>query len=717
VEESVSERNGKLGHVATGAPAETGEHDADLTRFLHPKLIAVVGATDNPTHPNYFLFKKVLSRAEVENATTYAVNPREGLTQIEGAPVVPTIKDVPGDIDLVVLMVNKDRIIPVMEEAVARRPKFVIVFTAGFRETGIPEDAALEEEMASIATRAGVRVFGPNTNVNCLEVFPPLPGPKLALVTQSGHQGRPIADGVQLGIGVATWVPTGNEADLEAADFINHFVDEPEVGVIAAYIEGFKDVAKLRRAAVRAARAGKPIVLVKIGRTEEGARMAASHTGHLTGSDAVHDAFFRQHGIVRVDDLDELLDTAAMFTRLPKPPGDGICIYAISGGTGTHMADLCAAGGLRMPRLTKETQAKLHELGIPDYLTVANPVDNGAGPVRKPGVNRALIQACLDDPNTDILICPITGVLASMSTIVANDIVDAYRSGQKPVFVIWGSPLTTDEGYRILVEGRVPMFRSFKACVAGVRRYIDYWNWQPSFEPAPLPGAHVPAGLETMLAGSGALSEIDSALVCASYGVPFPRSTLCETGAQAAEAASKIGSPVVMKACGAAILHKSDLGLVRVGVAPGDAATAFAELEAKARAAVGDGGYDGVIVQEMAPDGVEVIVGLKNDPQFGPVVVFGLGGIFVEVLRDVSMRVAPVTREDADAMIREVRAFPLLDGARGRPKADVHALADLIVNVGRLGAELRDRVSELDLNPVRVMPDGVIALDALVVRR
>ncbi|MFN2614753.1 MAG: acetate--CoA ligase family protein, partial [Actinomycetota bacterium] len=517
----------------------------DLTLFFHPRTIAVVGATDNPTHANNALFKKVIARADAEKSTVWAVNPREGLTEIEGKPCVATIADVPDELDLVVLMVNKERIVQMMHDTVARKPKFVIVFTAGFRETGKPEDAALEEEIAAIARDAGVRLFGPNTNVNALELFPPHNGPKLALVTQSGHQGRPIADGVHLGIGVQAWVPTGNEADLEAADFIDHFVDDPEVGVIAAYIEGFKSIDKLRVAAERAARAGKPIVLVKIGRTEEGARMAASHTGHLTGADEIHDAFFRQYGIIRVDDLDELLDTAALFTRLPKAPGDGVCIYAISGGTSTHMADLSAAGGLRIPRMTEETQQKLRDLGIPDYLTVANPVDNGAQPVRKPGVNRALIEACLDDPNIDILVCPVTGVLPSMSTIVTNDIVDAYRSAKKPVITIWGSPLQ-DEGYRILVEGGVPMFRSFRSGVAGIKRYIDYRRFQESFEPSPVSEPHIPTGLETMLHGSGALSEKDSATVAAHWGVPFPMTALCATEEQAAAAAGRIAGPVVM---------------------------------------------------------------------------------------------------------------------------------------------------------------------------
>jgi acyl-CoA synthetase (NDP forming) len=517
---------------------------------------------------------------------------------------------------------------------------------------------------------------------------------------------------------VKYWAPTGNEADLESADFIEYFVGLDDVAVVSAYIEGFKSIPRLAAAAEKAAAAQKPIVLVKIGRTEAGQRMAMAHTGHLTGSDDVMNAFFRQYGMVRVDDLDELLETSALFTRLPRPTGEGVCIYAISGGTGAHMADLSAWGGLPLPTLTEETQQALRE-AIPDYLTVSNPVDNGAQVVRTGGLNRRCIEICLDDPNIDILVCPITGILPSMSKVVAGDIVDAYQSGRKPVVVIWGSPVTDEEGYRILVEGGVPMFRSFRSCVVGLRRYLDYWRFADRFERRVATPTRLPSGFETMLAGEGPLSEYDSASVAAQYGVPFARSALCETEEQALEAAGRLGDRIVMKACGSGILHKSDAGLVRVGVTALEVAATFRALDEAGRAHAGDAGYEGVLVQEMADDGEEVIVGFSRDPLFGPVVLFGLGGIYAEVLKDVSLRVAPLTRADADEMVREIKAFPLLDGARGRPKADVDALVELILNVSRMAMDLREYVSELDLNPVRVRPagQGLVALDALVVRR
>ncbi len=686
--------------------------DIDLGLFFHPRTIAVIGATDGKRKPGYVNLMKVKARADRDGGTVYGVNPR--LSDINGVACFPTLDEVPGDIDVAVILINDAE--RGLRDAVAKKARFAIIFTAGFREVGV-DGAKREEELARIARDGGVRLFGPNTNVNAFEMFPETSGQKLALITQSGHQGRPIAQGAELGIGLKYWAPTGNEADLESADFIEYFVDLPDVAVISAYIEGFKSIPRLKAAAEKAARAGKPIVLVKIGRTEAGQRMAMAHTGHLTGSDDVMSAFFRQYGMVRVDDLDELLETSALFTRLPRPAGEGLCVYAISGGTGAHMADLCAWGGLTMPTLTEETQAKLRE-AIPDYLTVSNPVDNGAQVVRKDGLNRRCIEICLDDPNVDILVCPITGILPSMSKIVAGDIVDAYQAGKKPVVVIWGSPVTDEEGYRILVEGGVPMFRSFRSFVVGLRRYLDYWKFLSTFEARVAPAPRVPSGFETMLASPGPLSEYDSASLAAQFGVPFARSAMCETEEQAVEAAGRLGSMVVMKACGSGILHKSDAGLVRVGVSLEDVAATFRALDEAGRAHAGDAGYDGVLVQELADDGEEVIVGFSRDPLFGPVVLFGLGGIFVEVLKDVALRVAPMTRRDAEEMIREVKGFPLLDGARGRPKADVDALADLLMKVSQMACEVGDRVSELDLNPVRVRPagQGVVALDALVVR-
>jgi acyl-CoA synthetase (NDP forming) len=686
------------------AGSVTGSVDLDL--FFHPRTIALIGATDDKRKAGYALFRKIVERSEREGTKVYPVNPR--IEEIDGIKSYPSLAEVPDDVDVAVVMIGDAE--KGVRDAVEKGARFCIIFTAGFSELG-EEGRKREEELARIARDGGVRLFGPNTNLNAFESFPDTPGKKLALITQSGHQGRPIAQGVELGIGVAAWAPTGNEADLEVSDFIEHFAEQDDVAVIAAYIEGFKSIPRLRAAADKAMEAGKPIVLIKIGRTEEGRRMALAHTGHLTGSDAVHDAFFKQYGMIRVDDLDELLETSALFCRLGPPRGDGVCIYAISGGTGAHMADLASHNGLRLPRLEESTQERLRAI-IPDYLTVANPVDNGAQTV-KFGQNKQLLDIVMEDPTVDIVVCPITGVLPSMSKVVCTDIVEAYLSGTKHVVVIWGSPVTDDGGYRILVEGQVPMFRSFRSCAVGLRRYLDYGRRRESYEPRTVGAPYVPEALLGLLEVSGPLAEHESAQVAEAFGVPVVRSRLTIKADEAVAAAEELGYPVVAKATGPEIQHKSEMGLVHVGVA------GEAELRDVFDELANAPGSEGVLVQEMISEGEEVIVGFSDDPQFGPVVLFGLGGIFVEVMQDVALRVAPLTRADAEEMIREIKAFPLLDGARGRPKADQDALVELLLNVSRIAMDLRERVSEFDLNPVRVMPEGrgVVALDALVVRK
>ena len=684
----------------------------DLRRFLHPRVAAVIGVSQ-PGRPGYSLFQKIRAKVEREGGTVIPVNPK--LTQVDGLRAYPSITDIPEPVDLAVIMVGDA--VAALRDCARKPPAFVVIFTAGFAETG-DAGAQLQQQLATIARAAGIRLFGPNTNLNAFEIFKDLPGKKIALITQSGHQGRPIVQGEQFGVGFSYWIPTGNEVDLEAADFIDYFADHDDTGVIAAYIEGFKSGERLKRAADHAACRRKPIVLIKVGRSAAGTRMAMAHTGHLAGSDAVHDALFRQYGITRVNDLDELLETSALFARLPRVRGNGACIYAISGGSGALMADLCGAAGIRLPTIAEPTQRALREF-IPDYLTVANPVDNGAVAIRN-GHGPKILELLLDEPHTDLIICPITGAFPPMSDMLAQELVDGWRSGKKPIVTVWGSPVLDDPAFRILVEGRVPLFRSFRNAVNAVKAYLDYCRFADGYE-SPFdraPGTVLRTALTSQPAGP--LSEHDGKRVLQEIGIAVTREVVCHSAADAESAALAIGFPVAMKIHSADIPHKSDAGLVRLQLQSDDEVTvAFAELIDSARRHFPHARLDGVLVQEMVTDGVETLVGLSTDPVLGPTVVFGLGGVFVEVMQDVAMRTVPLTRRDADAMVREVRGYPLLDGARGRPKADVEALVDAICAVAALAQAAGDRLHELDINPLMVLPagHGVKAADALLVLR
>jgi acyl-CoA synthetase (NDP forming) len=539
-----------------------------------------------------------------------------------------------------------------------------------------------------------------------------LPGKRIALITQSGHQGRPIYQAQELGVALAGWAPTGNESDLETADFIKAFADDESVGAIAMYVEGFADGRTLMLAADHAARAGVPIVAIKVGRSDLGRSWAQSHSGHLAGSDAVTDAVFRQFGITRVDGLDELLDVSMMLARASEPTGDGVAIYSISGGTCSHMADWASSIGLRVPELTPATQAALRE-HIPGFLRISNPIDSGGiatGDERGPKI----LDAILADPNVAVLICPIAGSFSPISDKLARDLVEAASKTTKPVCVIWGSPTADEEGYRdVLVKSQLPVFRNARNCLTAVKAWLGNHDFRARYRPLKPVMRASPAAAHARALVRPAMSEHAAKALLGSYGIPVTEDALVGSAAEAARAAERIGFPVVMKLSAPSAQHKSELGLVKLGVASkAEARATFTDLIARAPADA-----EGVLVCEQASGGVETIVGVVNDELFGPTVMVGLGGIAVEVFGDVTFRVPPFDRAEARRMLDELRSAALLNGARGRPKANLRALVDVIMRVQRLALDLAGEISELDINPLLVTPQRAIALDALVVPR
>lgn len=732
-----------------GRPAEAGDLDVsgrplyadvpDLDRFFRPEAVAVVGASDAEGRPNTGITRQLLAWSERVGARLHPVHPtRESVFGIRCAPSVAAL---PEQVDLAVLLVSDP--LPVIGELAEAKVKFAVAFASGFAETGA-EGAAAQERLATAVARAdGLRLLGPNTNLNAFERFrEDLDGPAIALITQSGHQGRPVFSLQELGIRLSHWAPTGNEADLETADFISYFAERPEVGAIAAYVEGLKDGRAFLLAADRAARRGVPVVAVKVGRTETGARTAASHTGKLTGADAVVDAAMRQYGVIRVDGLDELQDTATLLARarrttraapgpavpataaprtaVPRP--EGVVVYSISGGTGAHFADLATEAGLPLPTLSEAKQAELHQW-IPDYLSVANPVDNGGHPVgdwRGPRI----LDAILDDPAVGVLICPITGPFPPMSDKLAQDLVAAAERTDKLVCVVWGSPVGTEAAYRetLLGSSRVATFRTFANCITAVRAHLDHSRftaaYRSPFDEAPRSPSPSFRKAQALMRPGQQLSEHAAKQLLRAYGIRVPREQLVTSAAAAVRAASLVGYPVVMKASGASIAHKTELGLVKIGLtSASQIRDAYRELTDIAR--YEDVSLDGVLVCQMVERGVEMVVGMTHDDLFGPTVTVGLGGVLVEVLRDSAVRVPPFGEDQAHAMLAELRGRALLDGVRGAPPADVDALVEVVLRVQRMALELGDQMAELDINPLMVLPrgQGAVALDALAVCR
>lgn len=704
----------------------------DLDTFFQPRRVAVVGASDSDARTNTALTQKITRWAEARGAAVYYVNPNRAV--VAGRPCMKSLIDVTDQLDLVAILVGEP--LPILRDAVSVKAKFAVVFAAGFAEVGARGEM-LQDKMERIIDKGELHLLGPNTNLNAFELFRhDLPGRAIALITQSGHQGRPVFQGQEIGIKLSHWAPTGNEADLESADFINYFSNLPTTGAVACYIEGFKNGRTFQLAADEAARRGVPVVAVKVGRTDPGTAMARAHTGHLTGSDDVVSAVFRQYGVQRVDGLDELLEVSAALART-KPPsaaatrrlvrgaGGRVCVYSISGGTGAHMADMVASAGLELPPLGKGSQQQLHEW-IPPYLRVSNPVDNGGAPVRDWRGPR-ILETMLADRNVDLLLCPIAGAVPSMANRLCEDLVAAWETSDKPILVVWGSPVGTEDAYtKILLESTVPTFRSFSNAVRAAKAYFDHHRFAASYKSAfTRPLRRQSRAKATVLPilypgavrrGSGdVLSEQDSKALLKSYGISVPNERVVTSAGDAVKAATTIGFPAVFKVVSADIPHKSDLGLVAVGVRDeDDARRTYKRLLAAAKKGAPKAVVEGILVAAMVP-GVETVVGIARDELFGPVVMFGLGGTLVEVLHDVTFRVPPFTTRDANAMLDELRGAALLRGVRGQPAADRAALVDVLMKMQNLAVDLSREVAEVDINPLLAGPRGAVAADALIV--
>ncbi|MCK8434391.1 acetate--CoA ligase family protein [Streptomyces sp. D2-8] len=718
----------RSGPVVHGRPAQSGDLDVsgrplhagvpDLDRFFRPRSVAVIGASDTEGRPRTGVTRQLIDWAERVGARLYPVHPSR--PSVFGIPCSPSVAGLPEQVDLAVVLVGDP--LPVIEELTEAKARFAVVFASGFAETG-PAGEAAQRRLAAAVEQSGLRLLGPNTNLNAFERFrDDLEGPAIALITQSGHQGRPVFALQELGIRLSHWAPTGNEADLETADFLSYFAEQPEVGAIACYLEGLRDGRSFLLAADRAARRGVPVVAVKVGRTETGARTAASHTGKLTGADAVVDAALRQYGVIRVDGLDELQDTAALLARARPPRADGVVVYSISGGTGAHVADLATEAGLSLPVLSEAKQAELHQW-IPEYLNVANPVDNGGHPVGDER-GRKIIDAILDDPGVGVLICPVTGPFPPLSDRLVRDLVDAAEQTDKLVCVVWGSPVGTEPAYRevLLGSSRVATFRTVGNCLTAVRAHLAHHRftaaYRSPFDEAPRTLSPSYRKAQALMQPGRQLSEHAAKQLLRAYGIRVPREQLVTSAAAAVRAAGLVGYPVVMKASGARIAHKTELGLVKIGLtSASQVRDAYRELTDIAR--YEDVALDGVLVCQMVEQGVEMVVGVAHDDLFGPTVTVGLGGVLVEVLRDTAVGVPPFGEEQARDMLAGLRGRALLDGVRGRPAADLDALVEVVLRVQRMALELGDQLAELDINPLMVLPQGqgAVALDALAVCR
>ena len=690
-----------------------------LDAILKPRSIAVIGASRRPDTIGFEILDNLVKAGF--HGPVYPVNPQA--TSIHSILAYPSVAAIPAPVDLAVIVVPKQLVLGVAEECGRKGVKGLVVITAGFAEIG-GEGIQREKQLVEIVRRHGMRMVGPNCMgvlntdpaISMLATFSPSMPPHgpVAIVSQSGAMGQSILDyAEELGIGISQFVSVGNKPDVTGNDCVEYWGKDPSVRAILMYLESFGNPRRFF-AQARTLTRKKPIFVVKAGRTAAGARAASSHTAALAGTDLALDVLMQQCGVIRAQTVEELFDYAMAFPRLPLPRGNRVAIVSNAGGPAIILTDACESSGLVVPELTAATQAAIRKL-VAEEATVRNPVDLIAS--AKPEAYRGAVSLVLQDPNVDAVIASFIAPLGVHARDVAIAIRDAAATRKDlPVIAVLLGRNGTPAGLKELVDAGIPGYvfpESAVRALAALHRY-RLWLERPegTIQRFPVDRARAEAILAAARgAGRTRLDEGEALGVLEAYGIPTAPWKVVHQAGEAANAARSLGFPVVLKAMSGKIVHKSDVGGVLVGLASEqDVKDGFSRMVARVKERTG-AQPDGVLVQKMVGGGRETIVGSTRDPRAGPLVMFGLGGLFVEVMKDVVFRVHPVTDVDAREMVRGIRGYPILEGVRGETSVDLVALEEMIQRVSQLVGDL-EAIVEMDINPLVAFPDRVVALDA-----
>ncbi len=707
----------------------------DLRPLFSPDSVAIVGASAD-THTLRGRTTEFLI-AHGYPGRIYPVTRSQ--SEVFGLRSYATIAELPEAPDLAVVVVPAAFVAPTLEECGKKGVRAAVVISSGFAEEHGEAAQARDKALREVIERYGIIVCGPNSEgiVNPLKPLvatfsPVFHDPKQSLFPQS-NKSRAIAVSCQSGALTFAFLSrgrprqlrftyqasAGNQICLEAHDYLDWLIDCDGADIFIGYLESIQDPARFRAVAEKAAAAKMPIILAKVGRSEAGRRAAASHTGSLAHAGAVDDAIFRHYGIIRGEDLDHALDIAAAFAFCKLPKGNRVAVITGSGGSAVWMSDILSAHGLELPVLEEDLQQRLMAL-LPSYASAQNPVDATAQAIHEVGYAK-LVEIVRESRHIDTIL--LIGSLANEATAKtrAEELAGITGSTEQPI--ILSTYTTATEGaMAAFAEAGIPCYTSMPSCARAIRALVDYARFQQRLHrpPPPVTPPSIREAAARVLAAAGpVLTEHRAKALLADYGIPRPPEALGRSAEEAVAAAARIGGPVALKVQSPDITHKTEAGAVALKV-EGEAAVreAYARVLANAKAAYPDATIEGVLVQQMAPPGHEIILGITRDPDFGPMLMVGLGGIHVEVLRDVVFAPVPIGPDEALALLAELRAAALLDGVRGAPPADKAALAELMANLSRFAADHADHIAEIDLNPVILHPQGqgLTIVDALIIK-
>ena len=701
----------------------------ELARLFAPRSIAVVGVSTNPQSFGSITFANVSGPGRFAGPA-YRVNAK--YERIGDAPCYPSIGALPETPDCVFIAVPREAVETVVRECAERGVGGVVLFASGYAETGLGERTEAQRRLLDIARRADMRLLGPNCvgfmnyGLGVIGTFgtasykgAPRAG-AIGLVSQSGAVGAALAQAQEHGLALSHMLTCGNASDVDVADQVAYLASDPSCKAIACLFEGMADPERFLSAAARCREAGKPLVVHKLGTSERGAQAAVSHTGSVAGSQAAHRAAFDQAGIIAIDEVEALLDTASFFAKAPSPKATGVAVAAVSGGACIMLADKAEEVGIELPHPRAETMAVLERL-IPEYGAPGNPCDMTAQVLSAPANLNECFEALLADDQFGALVVPHTYAYAPATARIEIMGRAAARHGKIACAVWLTQHLEGPGAIETEQNPNVALFRSMRHCMAALAQWhhrADRLRERSTSSPRlAAPEARATAGALIDRSPHATLTEREGKEVLAAYGVPVVRDAVVQTEDEAAAAALSVGVPVVLKVESADIAHKTEAGVVRLNLrSEADVRAAFREVMENARAVTPPARIAGVLVQPMVPPGTEIMVGARIDPQFGPMIVVGLGGVFVELLKDTSVRLAPVDAREARRMLGELKAQQVLQGFRGAEPVDLERLAEIVARVSELVADQRERIAELDVNPLICAGARIVAVDALIAK-